>query len=387
MGDWQLFIDESGDFDQPRDTCVVAGVLVHAPMHPRGEADVRAALDDAYPALRYPPHATKLRFLSGRVVATLAGATSSSSPTATGARELARRALAVIEAHDGSIADAVGRLSSEGREPGNEQLTAWDGLLRVHAPSFADGVQQLLEQDVHRMRQVLDRAGALFGADDPGEAFVVAAADTGHADAYAIEDPVVERDRYLALLGVLFERTLALLCERVGAGARIWTSVARRSVHRRDVGRFPLMPRNIGAAAETAARFPLFDGATPRPKLIAAGVPAYDAAVPAGMVLADFVANRIRGALLRVGRLSWDRLGRMARAQVAMPIAARPRFVEYASPIPAIAATGAPNAAIWSAFEGMPAALDFGDVPQWARDQAMIWCDVGRTWRGSRGRS
>jgi hypothetical protein len=312
----------------------------------------------------------------------------SPAPAAVPVRELAGRALAAIEARDGAIAEAVRSLASEGREPGNEQLIAWDGLLRAHAPSLADELELLVEQDAHRMRQVLAGTATLFGAEAPGDAFIVAATDTGHVDGYAVEDPVVARDRYLALLGVLFERTLALLCERVEADARVWTTAARRTVERRDVGRFPLMPRNIGAAAAVAASFPLFDaGRTRCPKLVPADVRAYDAAVTPGLVLADFVANRLRGALRRIGHLSWERLERISGAQLELPVAAKPRFLEYASPIPAIAATGAPNAAIWSAFRGTAVETSLDGVRPWARGQAAIWCDIGRAWRESRGGS
>ena len=57
---WQLFIDESGDFDDPGDVVCVAGLFIPLPADDDLELYLRTRLGEAFPLTRYPQHASEL---------------------------------------------------------------------------------------------------------------------------------------------------------------------------------------------------------------------------------------------------------------------------------------------------------------------------------------
>ncbi len=382
---WQLFIDESGDFGDPSDTCVVAGVLVHAPHHPRNDSRVRAALEAACPGARYPHHTSTSRFVSGRVYMTLAGPRSRDEGTAEG--EIAGRVLRVLEEHLGepsarALLDAI----KSGREPDHTSYRDCDRLLWSRAPELADRLKRVMEEDEFRIRQVLGKSAELYGAKAPEGALVVAAVDRRNLDGSEIDDPAVDRDRYLALLTVLLERAAAVL---YGRAREIWITAATRHVARRGVGQFPLAIANLGAAARSAMKFPLLAHTPPEraPRFIAAAVPSYGPDVSPGVVLADFVSNRIRASLVGASSLPWWRLAQLLRSRVTLSVDAPSRFISSGSPLPTVAESGPVYSAIWDAFSGSPVDRDLRGQAQWAREQARRWIDAGVAWCASRGAS
>lgn len=379
---WQLFIDESGRFDDARDTCVVAGILVHAKIHAAHDARVRAALEAACPGARYPYHASAARFLTGRVHATLASPRSTSNGGEE-ERRLAMQAVTVLRGY----ADRVGaRLLLEaidtGREPDYDAYRQCDDLLREKAADIADRLRHLVDRDCDRMRQVLRSSGELFGAT-PGDAFIVAAADDGELDDRDVEDEVVERDRYLALLTVMLERTAMLL---FGRGRELWYCTAKRDITRKDVGRFPLGNSNLAAAARSATAFPLL-ASSPRnaPRFINAGAQAYGSDVRPGLVLADFVSNRIRASLKGARDLPWDRIARNVERRVYLNVGATPRFIASDAQLPSIASAGSARTLVYNAFTGAPIDPALSPSTRWARDQARSWIAAGTSWRTQQG--
>lgn len=381
---WQLFIDESGRFEDSQDTCVVAGVLVHARIHPGRDARVRAALEAACPGARYPHHASAARFLSGRVHATLAPPRSSSDG-GEAERALAVEAATLLRRHDRQEAPRLLLAAIEsGKEPDHDVYRRCDELLGAESPELAGRIKRVVERDQDRIRQVLQRSAELFDAPN-SESFIVAAADDGELDDRDVADAVVDRDRYLALLTVMLERTAMLL---YGRAHELWFCTAKRDINRRDVGRFPLGNANLAAAARSATSSPLLASSPQHaPRFINAGAQAYGPDVRPGLVLADFVSNRIRASLKGARDLPWSRLARNVERRVSLDVAATPRFIPSEAQLPSIASAGSARTIILNAFSGAPVDPALRPATQWARDQARSWLEAGTTWRAARGAS
>jgi hypothetical protein len=379
---WQLFIDESGNFDDSSDTCVVGGVLVHANEQGR-DASVRAALMDAAPGARYPYHASAARSSSGRVYATI----TSSRDNARGGEDekrLAREAVALFTKHASrkeahSLLDAIERK----KEPQHAVLRDCDLLLGATAPELAGQLAKVVEQDKARVRQVLQHSAELFGASDTEGAIVVAAIDEGELDDRDVDDATIERDRYLALLAVLLERVSMLLH---GCAASVWYFASTRYVTRRDVGTFPLDNANLQAATRLANEFPL-RVAEPRqaPRLINGGRQQYNATVRPGLVLADFASNAIRGSVKNSRPdLGWGRLARNIERRLALDVEATPRLIGIQRRLPAISSAGPARTVVFNAFSGVPINANTGPRKTWARDQARMWSEAGSAWRATK---
>lgn len=379
---WQLFIDESGSFDDARDICVVAGILVNANDQGR-DASVRAALMDAAPGARYPYHASAARSSSGRVYAT---ATSSRDNARGGDEEkrLAQEAVTVLSKHTThrcalALLEAIERK----REPAHDLLRDCDLLLGQTAPQLAGQLAGVVEKDKARIRQVLKRSAELFGADTPEGAFVVAAVDDGELDDRDVDDATVDRDRYLALLAVLLERVAALLH---GTADSVFYFAGTRYVTRRDVGSFPLGNANLQAAAQLAKSSPL-QTTDPRraPRLISGGRQQYNASVRPGLVLADFASNAIRTSVkTSKPDLAWNRLARNIDRRIELDVEAAPRFIESEQRLPSIASAGSARTLIYNAFSGARVDASLRPQKQWARDQVRLWSDAGAAWRAAK---
>lgn len=380
---WQLFIDESGNFNDRGATCVVAGVLVEAAAHPRHDAQVRAALVEACPGLDYPYHASTAAYLTGRMCATLLS-TQRTATRPTPARELAVRAReSLVQLSDAPVAAQLLRELEAARLPDHALLRDADRLLEERAREVWTPLKALVVDDQHRMRQVLRRAGELFGAKGPDGAFIVTAVDApGGGASDEVEDPVVDRDRYLALLRVLLGRVGALLHARA---SEVWVTAAMRNVARRDVGDFPLNTVNVRAASTSARRLPQAEPPTTAIRFVPAGVPRYRADVSPGIVLADFTSNRVRQSVLGGGGITWESLARRIKDRVAMEPSWAPGFGPDRSKLPTLAETGRAEAAIWRAFDGQAMQDDLRDRPRWAREQARLWIQAGAAWRQARG--
>ncbi|MEZ4299104.1 MAG: hypothetical protein R3B70_29415 [Polyangiaceae bacterium] len=57
MRQWQLYPDESGDFESPREAVLIAGVLFEGRATPQLSIGVRRRLQEIFVGSAYPPHA------------------------------------------------------------------------------------------------------------------------------------------------------------------------------------------------------------------------------------------------------------------------------------------------------------------------------------------
>src|SRR5262245_42575939 len=57
MRAWQLYLDESGDFDEPKAPILIAGVLFQGRATPQLSSPLRRRLEEIFVGCAYPPHA------------------------------------------------------------------------------------------------------------------------------------------------------------------------------------------------------------------------------------------------------------------------------------------------------------------------------------------
>jgi hypothetical protein len=379
--EWQLFVDESGDFDAPDDGArVVGGLLLHSPPSVAQKKALRDALATAVPGADYPPHAAWLNLPVGRLACTvLSRAWRETRPEAAAFREPCEAAIGALEACGGLAAgkflDAVRRCEL----PDYRCATECGAMLQARRPEVFGELRALAERYREGMLALLETVAEACGKDG---AFVLAAASTTEEAPEAAPSGPAAEDAYLALLQAMFERAFALLRGPAVHDVHVWAHVARRNVTLSPGVKQPLVPGLVGKIVERAAAFPLLPAeglGDKHVRIVTAGTPAYDANVHPGVVLADCISNRLR-FLLRVSRTGWQPLRRRAAHVLALPLEAVAQALANEPPLPALAAGGAGRAAVLRAFRGEPTAVD-GVPAGWQRDEAQQWAEAAGKWR------
>lgn len=368
---WLLFLDETGDFDDPAAAVAIAGLLVQE-THPAMLAGLRAPIAALNPVVPYPPHASMLNLSLAHWVAW--------SRAAPAARAAHWRADWMATA-DRELAGStwLAKVLATPLQRGNEWYAALqqiDAMLPSRAPGAARLLEAVRGEHEHRMVSFLD---ALAGRYGPERCLAVAAAEAPGIDGGG-------SDRYLSLLRVVMERVLLLLRSRPAARHRVRVLAAGRHV---EASPFPrridLRSRDVADAIRAAERFPLDAPPAGGPDawvhLVPESPQPYDAQVHPCLVLADFVANRLGWPLRRCS--SWPALSDDVRRRTALPAEAAPRWLAPARPCPTIAAAGPAGEVVRALFGGE---LDRGGAlqslrdrkvrPGWAREQAERWIDV-----------
>jgi len=299
---WQLFLDESGKFRRGDDTVVVAGVLVRVGHQQKFQQVLRELLDNVFPGVPYPPHATELN------------------------RE-----------QNFSI--------RQQREEGFFQLCE---ALREHL--------------------------------GPSNIFVVGAGETSDEDRQQEFSPTEAGQRYRSLMVALLERTVALLRGDQARREQVWVHALApffegtqghppfhysRAMLVEDLRRATALPRRTalslhGHESVFLTEYPLYS---------------WNARTPPGLVLADFVANRLRSAL-RPGPGLLPLESQFSK-KVGFFLSAVPQGWP-AHELPSLAATGAPQEALRQAFLLRPPPHPWlpGVTPRWSREQGMKWLSI-----------
>ena len=378
MKDWHLFLDESGDFgsgDDPGDARVcVAGLLVQEGNHRDLALALREAFEAVAPHVPYPMHATDLRLPSGHLDGWLRTEAARRSRhwagVALDATEVAVRGAIERRNLPGLRALVAGAAS--GSRVRREVLVTANAELVRELPPHHEALRRL-GRDVDGLVTLV--LGELVRGLGPDRCHVLAAAD----DLAEWPEGLPPGDRYLRTLTVLFERIYALL--RGGADLhRVVVWPAGRDIDYGSLGRAPLTQLAVRRCLADAARFPLAcpKYASQDGLQVSVGAPArYNAAVDPGIVVADWLANRLRHCL---GASSWGTLRTSFAREVPIPIEAAPRVCATAV-LPAMAGDGAPAEAIRLAFRSIGGAG--GQIPPvvqsdrtWSGDQAQRWVDL-----------
>ena len=365
--EWLLFLDESGDFSDPAASVCIAGFLLRAEEKGEDVSWLRRLLQTSFPDVSYPPHALYLN----RDGFHLANWMLRGRPPIRGIETAALERLArLVEESPSPVATAFREAIAAGELPRWQELKAVEPELRWALPTEAQALRGLVERSRMEIVRVLEEVVARYG---PERVFGVAAADPRIRE----EDDGPARDRYLALLEVVFERVLALFRKEPPERHKIWVRAAERKVSLPWGLELHLRAADVGGAVRAAERrppLPLAPGvkADPHVRLVAMEPPRFDAEVHPGVVIADFLANRLREPLGQAK--SWNEVREAAEGRQALPLETSPRLYPDVS-LPTAAADGKPRRAIAAAFCGgeVPAV---GDGPGWAREQAARWIEA-----------
>ena len=383
---WHLYLDESGRSNALSKWFVLGGVLLRADGE-LASLDLRAQLSSAMPGLRYPPHASECNMPAGRLVHTLLA-----ERAGVGVPEAVRILCTPAEKalHELGTATARKVLDALDRSwvPEYDLLRVLNLELNARFPTEFASLKALVSQDQRGMCALLRSLGRQL----KGHAFGVGAAT--RADWLAFDDDRTpgraSPSPYLSLLETTFERILSQLRSQTTVDCTVWTTVAVLDIERSGYPALPLTQREVGEAIARAVQFPfrraegLGDGSV---RIVPRGVFRFDEHVPAGIVLADYVANRLRRAIRGTTRTGgWTALQKHARSTLTLPLEGASRAFDVPSSLPWLAADGAARVAICEAFQGDQANED-GLTAGWERDQAQLWVRAANHWRQRGGGS
>ena len=377
---WQLFIDESGDFSRKDDTHVVAGVLIRAPYHQDQGAALREAIARAMPGVAYPPHSWLISRLwpAGRLVGYLKCKTERERSPVVDACE---PAIEILRVSGLGAATRFLESSESRREPAPTDVRKVDDWLRFNAPTEHAALRALVARDLQNLRGVLAHLEKTVGA---GRAFVVGAVRTPIAASADFDAEVESEDPYILLLKELYERLFLLLRSSSGERQQVWVVAATRWVERPGLPvPLPLHNRDLADAAQRASAIPfdrpdewVDDSLRLRPYCVP---PRYSTTVHPGVVLADFVANRLRQRVKDVAWAGgWRALAVNSAVSFSLPVEAAARGLSSSAPLPTISASGPARAAILDSLRDGPGNAGglHGTVRRWEAEQSRLWIDA-----------
>jgi len=369
---WDLFIDESGDFSDPDDEVVVAGLLIQGDTLGSYPAQLRASLKIAAPDLPWPLKASDLNL---PVLFALARASRSGTTTASG-RSDAVTSVVVGHLRQTAAADVervVGDLRAGRRAP-YEMLARLDHLAQQKREQYI-ALRSLAGESAVQIGRLI-RALADQTRVTPSAVVLAACGETVRGDisasAAAGADP--ETRRYLDLLRWVVARAVDIV-SRYAGGQEIHLNVLERSVTEEILGqtrRTALHLRHVGPLIREVERVCSGSSAT-RVGIKLDQVSVYDERMHPALVLADFVANRVRRSLRHPA-------ARLALIESAL-LAEVPCAVRSGEPAAShLAAAGWAQESIEQVRHGNP---DVAGAPparsrDWAVEQASEWCEVLR---------
>jgi hypothetical protein len=366
--EWLLFIDESGDFDDPDSRPCTAGLLLQDEDASVRSGPLRRLIEQVAPLVPYPLHAAHLNRVGFHLACRMRA--SGERQGEAGRDDWLDEAVRLVRESSHPVAGAF--LKALGR-PGWLDCTLlrrFDAWLKSEAPPLFAVLAAERDAVNRAMWKLLDELHTAYG---PDRCLLIAAAEgTGSLT------PVGE-DRYLRLLTALFERVFALLRSRPAAQHRVWVRVAGRNVREAPFESVPQHSRHVADCIRAAERFPLWPpaGATdPDVRLVPFQPARYDESVHPGLVLADFIANRLWMPL------QWARdlrsLEAQAQDRTALSIYATPRALPASARLPLPAAEGLARQIVNAAFSGRQVPAPAAVAPGWAREQALAWARAAR---------
>jgi hypothetical protein len=365
---WGLFVDESGDFKEPEDGAVGAGILLRLDVP---EVRVQAIDRDLYravPGFPWPLHAAHINVpVMGALARTarlrFASPTDASHWRPNPFDAVATSAVETLEREDaprvGRVLDALRR----GERPDFDDLRKLDGLLKASGRAMHRKLQDYARQATAWILAVIGRlaptsnvhllaATVLSGESIPGDA-IPPGAEGDRADA----------ERYFTLLQCLLGRTCDVL-SRLPGPHEVAVHVANRPVDSTrgrvqfDLSHLREMIRLATPPGLTSVR------------LHAASTPDFDASVDPRIVLADFVANGARRRMRESYAL------RTLEAQLDAVTVGPVHSGE--PPLSHVAASGWAREHIEAARRDSTTPPPPPEAKRWARDQATEWAKALR---------
>jgi hypothetical protein len=361
---WDLFIDESGDFSDPEDEVVVAGLLVRDDAAGASSVQLRASLQAAAPELPWP---LKASYLNRPVLFALAQACrpdAAHSRSADDAEAIVRHLNTVAA---GDVAVVLDDLRAGHRLP-YERVAKLDTLAQ-QVPQY-QAVRRLAGESTAQIGRLLH---ALAGQSGESPLVLVAACGEtvrGDVSATAPGADLATR-RYLDMLHGVIIRAADILGRGEGR-QQLHLHVLERPVREEILGRVTatmLHLRHVGPLARAVEGLYAGPGAPVSIKLDQ--ICAYDARLHPTLVLADFLANRGRRALRHPS-------GHLTAVEDALRAEVPCSVRSCEPPASHLAAAGWAQDGIERTRRGETDTL--GSPPSgsraWAVEQAAEWCEV-----------
>jgi hypothetical protein len=359
VAQWQIFLDESGDFSRATTTWLV-GWAIQGPATQAHDQRLRRALADAYAGVPWPMHASALNLPIAHALYRIADV-----PAPPDVLAACARAVKTLSSSNALEARAYMEAAQKARHGGGKggrievdhciarNTETW---LQREDPTALASLRQLQAQQDRAMRHLLRTlAGGAHGAG----AFALA------VECEPEHDTSLGAAWWVDAFEVLVGRGVDLLRSATGAGDQV---LVRSAAYDGVSG-----PR-LGARSQTIARAPWFP--TTASCIIFPTRPLrYDDQVSAGVVVADFLANRIKRSLYGALDVAATRVSR----DLGLPIVAVPRSAPDGPGLPACAATGLPHRALQAARRAgpVPLAPDQG-ARAWKVEQALAWMHAPR---------
>jgi hypothetical protein len=295
---WNLFLDESGNFSDPDDEVVVAGLLVRVDIPGSHPSQIRAALEAAVPDLPWPVKASEF---NRPVVFAIANYLKRRGRAATNPLErVADELVGEITRQESGCYEAVSK-ALYGR-----QRIPYDALSRLDDLARRDWNRyQVLRQATDASVAAIGRCIQGLGLSREGDwrlsesardaVLLVACGETLQGED-AAGDGDLETNRYLGLLRWTIVRAVDVVARMIGR-QEVHLYVLDRDVTDTILGvrkRTPLHIRHVGPIARDVEAKCSRDH---RITVKLDAVSRYDDRMHAALVLADFVANRTRRGL------------------------------------------------------------------------------------------
>jgi len=290
---WALFVDESGNFDDPDDIVAVSGVLLHhrSSLQPHV---LKSALKRAAPLLPWPPHAWLLNqpaFTAIAIRELLRGGDGGVSGRVSSAAIDAYRAMR--QADSGAVERVTQAFRAGDPDVAKSEIKLLTAAISTaDRPAFDTLRHYGVEIRALVARLVTEAAAQERVADEFLPVWLVLSSETVTGDAFPSSST---GDRYLTLLEVLLER-LAQVLRRTGHEHEVAVWVSRRDVANGLGGTEHLAQPRLQRLITAAAKH------QPTIQLTAAGIGRSTDERGAGYVVADFAANASRVATFPRGR-------------------------------------------------------------------------------------
>jgi hypothetical protein len=357
--DWQVFLDESGDFSKRSERVVLAGLVVeHIPGH-EWATWLRNQLRLIYPFYEnssYPPHATHLHCPLAQAAYAALLPNRRSEPEG----RFFLCCEPVLSALRGTNLPEAKDFFSEiqkKRMPSVGVLWACDRWLSKNNAK----AHSILKNEQHSQQRGIE---ALFSAmARQWRCFLIAATES--------DPPDNQQDRYLRLTEVLGERLTALLHHQKNKKT-VWVYTEQKLVLDPKLNitlplRKSLLQETFRASQSLrifASRQVRLEPATPSSK---------SPQMPPGLILADLIVHRLRRILSE--QHQWNNLREQAQKSLCLPLEAVAET--FPGRLPSLAVDGNPRQALNAALDGTFAVkLETTHEPQWSFQQAEPWLDA-----------
>jgi hypothetical protein len=344
--EWHLFVDESGDFSVPHARVCVAGLLLPGSDTPERREALRQGLTRLAPHVRVPLHAAELERASFHLIEFKRLPKVKRLELPAMVRELLLRAeqqLAKMEGVPPELVGAPGKISV-GR------LDELDDFLELKVPERFEDLSGVRDRVYRQFRSWLAQ---YLGGELGGYA-------VGATEVHGQPGPRPGEDRYLLLLEPFLERVL-LLVDALGPG-RLILHIATRDVQRADRPS-PLTVADVEAVLSRTHRL----GKGADVEVIIEQPERYGPRVHPGLVVADFLANRMRPRLTSSSSLRAldSRVWADTGLHVMLPTG-------RLGTLPTVASEGPPRKLVQEGLAGRPEAALENVTPRWTVEQAEL---------------